>query len=264
MKEEKNLRSSPKDLFLNLAALIALYVSVGAIITLVLSAIDKLFPVAVVAVYNRAPYNFNMYGDLVRSAVATLIIVFPAYLIFVWLSERDIAKNPEKRVLAVRRWFEYLTIFLSVGTIIAGLVSVVTHLLSWDFSLNLVLKIIVVLVVVGGVLFYYMNDVMSQGEYAVSFKRFALISSIIVLLAIVVGFISLKAAQNQLKNPRGIQSVNQQLLNQQLQNQQNSQRPPIVAPIQNPTVLDVSTSSTPVTNTAPKAKSSSTATKKAK
>lgn len=147
-------KSTPKDVFLHLLAVITLYASAAALIDLLFNFINLAFPDPLAGSY----YVQNMQ-DSARFDVSILIIVFPAYLIVNWLLAKSYVSVPERRDLRVRKWLVYLTLFVSALILIGDLVVLVNNLLRGDLAAPFLLKVLSVLVVVGGIFFYYFSDV---------------------------------------------------------------------------------------------------------
>src|SRR3989344_9357609 len=94
-------KTTPKDFFLWAGAMVALYVSVFSLITLYFEYINYTFPDAL------QPY-VDPYSGAIRFAMASLIVLFPVFLLLMRLIRNDIARNAEKRDLWVRRWALFL------------------------------------------------------------------------------------------------------------------------------------------------------------
>ncbi len=97
-------------------------------------------------------------GDSMRFSVAALVIAFP---VFAWMSygiSRDVAKHPIKRLSPVRRWLTYLTLFVAAGTLIGDFTALLYNLLGGEATLRFFIKSIVVAVIAGGILYYYLHD----------------------------------------------------------------------------------------------------------
>ena len=94
-------KASPKDFFLYLFATGAIYYISIQVIVLLWQYINHFFPDAL---------DYAYYGDglsnAMRVAVASLIIVFPAYLWIMFFLGKDIDRNPWKRDMGVRRWLK--------------------------------------------------------------------------------------------------------------------------------------------------------------
>ncbi|MDJ0702282.1 MAG: DUF5671 domain-containing protein [Leptolyngbyaceae cyanobacterium MO_188.B28] len=87
--------------------------------------------------------------------LARLIVAFPVYLLIMRQLLKDLRVYREKYQSGVRKWLTYLTLLvvslIAIGTLIAFL----TSFLRGDLTLRFVLKVLVTLVIDGGVLWYY-------------------------------------------------------------------------------------------------------------
>src|SRR3990167_3633568 len=147
-------RASAKDFFLHLGAIVALYVIAGNFINLLFRIINKAYPE--VASYN---YYFQS-GSEISLPVATLIIVFPIFVILSSLVNKIYEITPEKRELGIRKWLTYITLFVA-GIMLAGdLITVLYKFLDGqDLTSAFLLKAIIVLLVAGAVFGFYLQDI---------------------------------------------------------------------------------------------------------
>ena len=145
-------KTSPKDVFLQLLSVIALYVSAGSFLTLLFQYVNIFFPDPLAGYYN-APYG------AIRLAISTLVVVFPTYIWTMWLLNRSYLKVPEKRNLRIRKWLLYLTLFVAGMIMIGDVVTLVYSLLGGDLTVRFILKILSVLFVSGAVFIYYLWDI---------------------------------------------------------------------------------------------------------
>jgi len=84
-------KTTAKDFFINLGAIVALGFFVGNLISLLFTIINKAYPLTT---------GYDYYGSSsISFPVAALIIFFPVYLLLMWLLERGYAQEPEKGVL---------------------------------------------------------------------------------------------------------------------------------------------------------------------
>ena len=89
-------RTEPRDVFLYLLAVITLYVSACALITLLFQYVNLLLP---------DPLDSASYvNETIRLALAELIILFPVYLWSTGVLEREAASDPGKAAMRIRRW----------------------------------------------------------------------------------------------------------------------------------------------------------------
>ena len=175
--------ASPKDVFLHLAMVAALYISVFSFITLLFQYINVLFP---------DQLNFYIRGILnsISWSTAALVIVFPVFLSASWFIEKEFVKHPDKREFLIRKWLLYLTLFIASVAVTIDLVALVFNFLSGELTMRFLLKVIVIFGIAGGVFWYYLWNLRNGGgEVARKLsKKIAIGVSLFVVVAIVSGF----------------------------------------------------------------------------
>ena len=144
MENQNILKSTPKDVFLQLFNILTFYLSVIGFITLHIQYINAVFP-------DTLNYYFTGIADAVRVSSSILLIAVPAYVFTAWLLAKDLAVEPQKRELKLRKWLVYFTLFVSAVTIIVDLITFVYNFLSGELTVRFFLKILVVLLVAGAV-----------------------------------------------------------------------------------------------------------------
>ncbi len=170
-------RNLPRDVFLHLLAMVILYWSAVSFITLCWQYINYFFPDIL---------NYGHSTDSsIRFAVASLIIVFPVFILVSRFLNKIYAKESQVRESKIRKWLIYLTLFVTALVIIGDLVFVINTFLGGEITARFILKALSVLVVAGVIFGYYLDDV-RRAVPSKSSKYFAWISSIIVL-AVVIG-----------------------------------------------------------------------------
>ena len=175
-------RTSPKDFFLHLGVVVALYVSAISLLNLLFQTINYAFPDAL-AGYGD-PYSYG-----IRLAVATLIIIFPLYLLLSWFLANGYESEPAKRELPIRKWLLYLTLFVAGVAVIVDLVVLVQTFLSGEITSRFALKVLSVIVVAGGIFGYYLYDLRREdGALGGRGKLFASVAGLLVLASLVGGF----------------------------------------------------------------------------
>lgn len=142
-------QTSPKDVFLHLFAIFALYVSAGAFVSLIFDYINIYLPDALNTYEAQAAYAS------IRWAIASLVVVFPAYIYSSWLLEWGYVANPATREIKTRKWLIYFTLFLAAVIIAGDVVGLVYSLLSGDLTTRFALKAVTVLFVSGAVFGHY-------------------------------------------------------------------------------------------------------------
>lgn len=175
-------KSSPWDVFIHLLAVIALYVSVYA-------AISLLFQFTNLALPDPLDRGTNV-RDYIRYGVSMVVVFFPAYW-WAWRSiETDLASNPGKRRMWIRTCPIYLTLFLAGLLALGDLVCLLYYLMSGDLTSRFALKVVAVLMVAGGVLIFYRNTLRREpGPMPPAMRTFAYASAAFAGALVIAGFI---------------------------------------------------------------------------
>ena len=143
---------SPREAFLYLVLFATLYLSAFHLGSLLFDFINRAFPDALDPDHSR-----NIIHSM-RWSVASLAIAFPVFLFVARHLGNDLARNPVKRLSAVRRWLTYLTLFVAATVLIGDLITLVYNLLGGDLSVRFVLKVLVIGLIAGTIFGYYLHD----------------------------------------------------------------------------------------------------------
>src|SRR4051812_9132922 len=81
---------TPKDFFLWIGAIVALYASVIAFMALLFDYINYAFPDALNS-------YVDPYGSSIRYEIATLVVLFPVFLLLIRFIRKDIIQVPTKK-----------------------------------------------------------------------------------------------------------------------------------------------------------------------
>lgn len=148
-------KTTPKDFFLHLLSIVTLYYSAVSFTVLLFQYVNVLLPDVL-----EGGGNFRNSGafQLIRWQIASLIVVFPTYVITSWHLTKLYTREPEKRNLRVRKWLVYFTLFVAALIIIGDLVTLVYNLLGGETTVRFLLKVAAVLFVAGSVFGYYFTD----------------------------------------------------------------------------------------------------------
>ena len=177
------IKTTPKDFFLWAGAMISLYWSVISFISLFFTYIDYAFPDALNG-------YVQPYSSAMTSQIASLIILFPLFLVLMWLIRRDIAQVPEKRELWVRKWALVLTVFVAGAAVVVDFITLVNDFLGGDLTQPFGLKVLVVLLVAGAGFLHFLADL--RGHWDINpgkAKLVAVAASIAVICTIGAGFL---------------------------------------------------------------------------
>ncbi len=144
-----NNKTTPKDFFLHLGAIIALYFSVISLINLLFAVIHQYFP-------DSLAYDNSV--ETLRWTVSSLVVLFPTYLLLTKYILKGLAEVKEKKDMWVRKWSSFLTLFLTGTTMVVDLIVTLNYFLGGEVTTRFILKAAVVLLVTGFVFYHYLND----------------------------------------------------------------------------------------------------------
>ena len=174
---------TPKDFFLWLGAMAALYFSIGSFVALSFEYIERLFGIGAVV-------GYDPFSGAMRFAIASLIVLFPVYIALTRILQQDARAHPEKRDLWVRKWLVFLTVFgAGVALVIDVVVLLFTFLGGEDLTAAFLLKVLTILVLFGGVFYYYLQEI--RGEWQKNEKKSKAIGfgvTAVVVVFIIAGF----------------------------------------------------------------------------
>jgi len=174
-------RNLPRDVFLHLFVIVTLYWSAISFITLSWQFINYFLPDVL---------SYRYYPDLsgpIRFSVASLIIIFPLFILASWYLNKIYRREVVVRDSKVRKWLIYLTLFVASMVIVGDLVTVIYSFLGGDVTIKFILKALSVLIVLGFVFGYYLDDII-RSEPSKLAKYYAWGASVIVLIMVVGAF----------------------------------------------------------------------------
>jgi hypothetical protein len=139
------------DVFVYLGIFITLVVTVTNFLEITFTAIERKF-----ADVLDTTYSIDIYNDSVRMAMASLVVVFPLYVLLSWYTSRDIGKFLYKRDILVRKAMVYASIFVTIVTLVGTLVSLIYTYLGGELSVRFELKALTIFSVALAVFGYYL------------------------------------------------------------------------------------------------------------
>lgn len=144
---------SAKDAFLYLLSFSTLATWILGVGSILFTLIDR---------WIRDPLSANNYyrGGYyqIADSLASVIIAFPVYVLVVRYIVRELEVHPEKLESPVRKWLTYIALLIAAGVGIGDLIAFLTYLLRGELTARFVSKVAVVLVLAGGVFWYYMGS----------------------------------------------------------------------------------------------------------
>lgn len=221
--------STAQDFFLNLSVAATLYATVASFLSLVFAILNRVLP-------EPNQYFGDPYSGGVRFAMATLIVVFPLFVVLSRMITKALAADPARRDSAVRRWFVFITLFLASVALASDLVSALYFFFSGEFTARFALKVLAVLVVAGVVFWHYLGQI--RGTATEKKSMIAIyVSAVLVLASIVAAFAvfgspaSVRSLRYDNDRVSDLQTLQWQIVNQW---QMKGELPATLAELQNP------------------------------
>lgn len=144
---------SAKDAFLYLLSFSTLATWIFGVGSILFTLIDQWIKDPV------SPNNYYRGGYYqIADSLASVIIAFPLYVLVVRYIVRELEVHPEKLESPVRKWLTYIALLIAAGVGIGDLIAFLTYLLRGELTARFVSKVAVVLVLAGGVFWYYMGS----------------------------------------------------------------------------------------------------------
>lgn len=210
MSQSKQSYQTPRDFFLYLLAIFALY------------SIAVFFGQLVFAYINHTfPDSLNYYDTVnseARWAVAWLIVVYPVYFFTTRFLMKDIDRHPEKQDMKIRKWLIYLTLFITAITIMIDLVRLINHFLSGQLAIRFILQSLAIVVIAATIFGFYYYDLKRQpGKGYKTAKIFGWAVSGVIGLTVIGGLLFVGSPQTARLRLVDTQRVNDlQLLQSQI------------------------------------------------
>lgn len=145
-------KASPKDFFLHLLAMIALYASAISFTAAVFQYINLAVPDAL----EQAQYfSADNARHIIRNAISFLIVFFPVYLVTMKVLHKSYKDESGKSNIRIRKWLIYFTLFVAALIIISDVITLVNRLLEGELTMRFLLKVVTVLIVATAIGWYY-------------------------------------------------------------------------------------------------------------
>jgi hypothetical protein len=142
---------SARDAFLYLVMFTTLYFSSYNLGSLIFDFINKALPDPTVLAYRTG-------WDSMRWSASSLIVAFPTFLFLSFYINKDVTRNPVKRLSPIRRWLTYLTLFVASCVLIGDVTTLIYNTLGGELTSRLVLKVLTVGAIAGTAFGYYLSD----------------------------------------------------------------------------------------------------------
>lgn len=203
--------TTPKDLFLNLGAIVAMYTAVVSLLKLLFSVINSAYPQINAGYYYGGSQSISW-------PVSILIIFFPIFVFLMRVLEKGYVTEPEKKNIGIRKWLTYITLFIAGLTLAGDFVTILYFFIDGqELTTGFIMKVVAVFVITFGVFYYYISDI--RGKLTSQSQKIWLIVSLAVILASIVwGFSVLGSPRTQklykydTAKVSDLQSIDQQII----------------------------------------------------
>lgn len=108
--------------------------------------------------------GFGGTRDSVNYQIASIVVAFPIYLLVMWTLSREAASQPERLESGVRKWLTYIALLFAAGTVICDLILFLHFFLQGGMTARFLLKALAVLVIAGGIFWYYIVSLKWTGN----------------------------------------------------------------------------------------------------
>jgi len=135
-------------------------------------------------------YAYSAQQSALKFNIASLIIIMPIFLLIAGSLHKKYKNRELNPQSGVYRWLTYLMLLVSGLNIIGSLIAIVFRLLDGDYTIAFFLKVLVILVIAGGIFGYYWYD-LKRNDYS-NRSMTSLLSvvgiAIVVLVAVIGSF----------------------------------------------------------------------------
>ncbi|KKT14803.1 MAG: hypothetical protein UW83_C0040G0004 [Parcubacteria group bacterium GW2011_GWD1_44_9] len=186
-------KSTVKHFFLQIGALVCLYAGVGALLNLLFRVINVAFP----QVGAKNLYYYFSSGSSISFPIATLIVVFPLFLVLSAIVQKSFVTDPNLREGGLRKALLYFTLFVAGAAISGDLITLVFFFLDGrDITTAFLLKVLSVLVVTGGIFGYYLSDL--RGRLTPQSRNiWRIFAILLILVSVILGFVVIGSPRTQ-------------------------------------------------------------------
>lgn len=183
----KDMENTPRNIVLQIGSLIALYLSISFLLTLVFGLINLAFPIS-----SDSYWELESASEGIRLGIAMVVVFFPTYLALTRLVNKF--RRVESGIYqTITRWLVYLSLLIGGLVMLGTLVTVIYTFLNGDVTIRFFLKAAAVLGVTGLAFYYYLLDL--RGYWLANESKSILygsLATVIVLVLLVFGFMNIE------------------------------------------------------------------------
>jgi hypothetical protein len=175
--------NTARNFALQLGSLIALYVSLSALVAVIFGAINTMYPDQAEGYW---AYDSAQQG--IRFGIAMLIVFFPTYIVLTRFVNQ-IRRKETGTYLVLTKWLVYLSLLVGGAILLGDLVAVILMYLNGEITTRFIFKAAALLVVVGAAFYYYIQDARGYwNTHEKESKLYAAGAGAAVIAVLVLGF----------------------------------------------------------------------------
>ncbi len=183
-------KSSAMEIAVNLFSFVLLGIVATALGVLFYQIINKYFPDPLARNYYRGRFSTKA----IHYSISALLIGFPMYYLSMRLWFRSFRRGEGKIETFLTKWLTYLVLLIASITIVGDLITALFTFLQGEISIRFILKAVTILGIFGAIFwFYFLERRKIQYRQKISrktFQLFGLITSLIIILGIILGFVA--------------------------------------------------------------------------
>ncbi len=177
--------NTARNFALQLGSLIALYVSLSALVAVIFGVINMQYPDPADGYW---AYDSAQQG--IRFGIALLIVSFPTYILLT-RTVNQIRRKETGTYLVLTKWLVYLSLLVGGAILLGDLVAVILTYLNGEITLRFILKAAALLIIIGAAFYYYIMD--AKGYWNAHEKNslyYALGATVLVIATLIAGFLN--------------------------------------------------------------------------
>jgi len=189
--------NTPKNFVIQLASIVALYVSITSLLILVFSITNLRFP-------DASAYFGESAGarEAIRVSIAVLIVFFPAFLVLTRMSNITRRKEYQGTYNIFGKWLVYLTLLIAGGVLLTDLVVLIMYLLNGETTTRFFIKVFSLFAIVGMAFHYYILDVRGYFTNRIDKSLYFAVSATVVVVTSLIFAFSYIETPNQVREIR--------------------------------------------------------------
>jgi hypothetical protein len=133
----------------------------------------------------------------VSLALASMIVAFPIFLYVSGSIAREVVRRPEALESGVRKWLTYLALAVAAAVLVSDAVWFLQQFLSGELTTRFLLHAIVLLVIAGGIFWYYLGTVGVEAPSPARGRYFAWGAAAAIAAGLILGFFDIGSPVHQ-------------------------------------------------------------------